>query len=162
MNKVLEYIQAGIDAGAELRCGGKRVTENGLGSGFFVAPTIFSSVTPDMKIFQEEIFGPVLTVTTFRDQAEAIKLANDTVYGLGNGVWTKDIDKAILVSEKLRSGTVYVNTYFETTPQVPFGGYKASGIGRENGRSGLLEFTETKSTFISLGERVKALPNTVD
>lgn len=162
MNKVLEYIQTGIDAGAELRCGGKRVTENGLGNGFFVAPTIFSGVTPEMKIFQEEIFGPVLTVTTFHDQVEAIKLANDTVYGLGNGVWTKDIDKAILVSEKLRSGTVYVNTYFETTPQVPFGGYKASGIGRENGRSGLLEFTETKSTFISLGERVKALPNTVD
>ncbi|QLJ12604.1 aldehyde dehydrogenase family protein [Pseudomonas putida] len=162
MNKVLEYIQSGIEAGAELRCGGKRVTEGGLGGGFFVAPTIFSGVTPEMKIFQEEIFGPVLTVTTFREQSEAVDLANNTVYGLGNGVWTKDIDKAILVSEKLRSGTVYVNTYFETTPQVPFGGYKASGVGRENGRSGLLEFTETKSTFISLGERVKALPNTVD
>jgi len=145
-----------------LLCGGHRITEGELEKGYFVGPTIFGGVTPEMRIFREEIFGPVLTVTTFSDEAEAIALANDTIYGLGNGVWSKNIDKALSIAEKLRSGTVYVNTYFETTPQLPFGGYKASGVGRENGMAGLLEFTETKSTFISLGKREKALPNTAD
>lgn len=161
MNKVLELIESGLMQGAKLEFGGKRITEGTLERGYFVGPTIFSGVTPEMRIFQEEIFGPVLAVTTFNSVEEAIQLANDTAYGLGNGVWTKDIDKAISVSQKLRSGTVYVNTYFETTPQLPFGGFKESGIGRENGMAGLLEFTETKSTFVSLGKRVHALPNTV-
>jgi betaine-aldehyde dehydrogenase len=160
MEQVLSYIQSGIDEGATLLLGGNRVTENGLGKGFYVAPTIFSNVTPNMKIFREEIFGPVLAVTPFDTADEAIALANDTNYGLGNGVWTKDIDKALRVSRELRSGTVYVNTFLETSVQMPFGGFKESGIGRENGLDGLLEFTEVKSTFIKLGRRSHALPHT--
>ena len=160
MESVLSYIKSGIDEGAELVIGGNRITENGLGKGFYVAPTIFSGVTPDMRIFREEIFGPVLAVTPFTTMEEAIALANDTNYGLGNGVWTKDIDKAIQVSRQLRSGTVYVNTFLETAVQMPFGGFKESGIGRENGLDGLLEFTEVKSTFIKLGRRPHALPHT--
>ncbi|TGW06010.1 aldehyde dehydrogenase family protein, partial [Mesorhizobium sp. M2D.F.Ca.ET.145.01.1.1] len=158
MEQVLSYIQSGIDEGATLLLGGSRVTDNGLGRGFYIAPTIFSDVTPDMTIFREEIFGPVLAVTRFNSVDQAIALANDTNYGLGNGVWTKDIDKAIRVSRELRSGTVYVNTFLETAVQLPFGGFKESGIGRENGLDGLLEFTEVKSTFIKLGQRPHALP----
>ncbi|TGU99798.1 aldehyde dehydrogenase family protein [Mesorhizobium sp. M00.F.Ca.ET.151.01.1.1] len=161
MEQVLSYIQSGIDEGATLLLGGSRVTDNGLGRGFYIAPTIFSDVTPDMTIFREEIFGPVLAVTRFNSVDQAIALANDTNYGLGNGVWTKDIDKAIRVSRELRSGTVYVNTFLETAVQLPFGGFKESGIGRENGLDGLLEFTEVKSTFIKLGQRPHALPHTV-
>ncbi|PBB40163.1 sorbosone dehydrogenase [Mesorhizobium sp. WSM3866] len=161
MEQVLSYIESGLEEGATLLLGGKRVTENGLGMGYYVAPTIFSDVTPNMTIFREEIFGPVLAVTRFNTVEEAIALANDTNYGLGNGLWTKDIDKAIRVSRELRSGTVYVNTFLETAVQMPFGGFKESGIGRENGMDGLLEFTEVKSTFIKLGKRPHALPHTV-
>lgn len=160
MEKVLGYIQAGLDEGAKLEIGGKRLTDSTFGKGFYVAPTIFSGVTPNMKIFREEIFGPVLAVTTFKTVDEAIELANDTNYGLGNGLWTKDIDKAIRVSRELKSGTVYVNTFLETSVQMPFGGFKESGIGRENGMDGLLEFTEVKSVFIKLGQRPHALPHT--
>ncbi|MDF0661642.1 MULTISPECIES: aldehyde dehydrogenase family protein [unclassified Rhizobium] len=162
MQKVLSYIQSGVDEGAKLEIGGKRLTDSTFGKGFYVGPTIFSNVTPNMTIFREEIFGPVLAVTTFRTVAEAIELANDTNYGLGNGLWTKDIDKAIQVSRELKSGTVSVNTFLETVVQMPFGGYKESGIGRENGMDGLLEFTEVKSIFIKLGKRPYALPHTVN
>jgi len=161
MNKVLDYIRIGKEEGAKLAIGGERVTANGLDKGYFVGTTIFTNVMPDMRIFREEIFGPVLTVTTFKDVEEAIGLANDTNYGLGNGLWTKDIDKAITVSQRLRSGTVFVNTYLESAPQMPFGGFKESGVGRENGLDGLLEYTEVKSTFIKLGKRTPALPATV-
>ena len=112
-----------------------------------------------MTLFREEIFGPVLSVTSFRTMDEAIALANDTRYGLGNGLWTKDVDKALLVSKKLRSGTVYVNTYLETAVQLPFGGVGQSGLGRENGLEGLLEFMDVKSTFVKLGKRPDALPH---
>lgn len=161
MNKVLDYIQIGIDEGATLAVGGKRITENGMDKGFFVEPTIFVDVTPEMRIFREEIFGPVLTVTTFKTADEAINLANDTEYGLGNGIWTKDIDKAMLLSRRLKSGTVFVNTFLETSVQMPFGGYKKSGIGRENGIDGLLEYTEVKSTFIKFGPRDPILKHTI-
>ncbi|PFH20411.1 aldehyde dehydrogenase family protein [Burkholderia sp. JKS000303] len=161
LNKVLDYIRIGKAEGATLAVGGERVTANGLDKGFFVGTTIFTGVTPEMRIFREEIFGPVLTVTTFKDADEAVRLANDTNYGLGNGLWTKDIDKAITVSQQLRSGTVFVNTYLESAPQMPFGGFKESGVGRENGLDGLLEYTEVKSTFIKLGKRAPALPATV-
>jgi betaine-aldehyde dehydrogenase len=133
----------------------------GRNKGFFVAPTIFAEVNPDATIFREEIFGPILTVTAFGSEEEAIDLANDTHYGLANGFWTKDVDKVHRVSRRLRSGTVYVNTYLETSVQLPFGGYKKSGVGRELGLEGLLEFTETKSTFIKLGGRQPSLPHTI-
>ncbi|WP_322054477.1 aldehyde dehydrogenase family protein [Paraburkholderia bannensis] len=161
MNKVLDYIRIGKEEGAQLAVGGNRVTANGLENGFFVDTTIFTNVTPQMRIFREEIFGPVLTVTTFKTVDEAVALANDTNYGLGNGLWTKDIDKAIAVSQRLRSGTVFVNTYLESAPQMPFGGFKESGVGRENGLDGLLEYTEVKSTFVKLGKRTPVLPTTI-
>lgn len=159
MNKVLGYIETGKREGARLACGGHRITAHGLEQGCFVAPTIFAQVRPEMTLFREEIFGPVLSVTSFRTMDEAIALANDTRYGLGNGLWTKDVDKALLVSKKLRSGTVYVNTYLETAVQLPFGGVGQSGLGRENGMEGLLEFMDVKSTFVKLGKRPDALPH---
>ena len=161
MQKVIEYIKIGIAEGAELVLGGKRVTTDGLAQGFYVEPTIFTNVTPDMRIFREEIFGPVLTVTKFKTTEQAIALANDTNYGLANGMWTKDLDKAVQVSRELKSGMIYVNTFLETAVQLPFGGFKESGVGRENGLDGLLEFTEVKSTFIKLGKRPHSLPHTV-
>lgn len=161
LQKVLDYIEIGKQEGATLACGGNRITEGGLDKGFFVEPTIFTNVTPDMRIFREEIFGPVLTVTTFKTEDEAVALANDTNYGLGNGLWTKDVDKAILITRRLKSGTVFVNTFLETSVQMPFGGFKQSGIGRENGIDGLLEYTEVKSAFIKLGERQPVLPHTL-
>lgn len=161
MQQVLDYIEIGRSEGARLAVGGGRATAGGLDKGFYVEPTIFVNVSPDMRIFREEIFGPVLTVTTFKTVDEAVALANDTVYGLGNGLWTKDVDKAILVARRLRSGTVFVNTFLETSVQMPFGGFKQSGVGRENGLDGLLEYTEVKSTFIKLGARTPLLPHTV-
>jgi betaine-aldehyde dehydrogenase len=161
MRQVLDFIEIGRSEGATVAVGGGRATAGGLDKGFYVEPTVFVNVTPDMRIFREEIFGPVLTVTTFRTVDEAVALANDTVYGLGNGLWTKDVDKAILVARRLRSGTVFVNTFLETAVQMPFGGFKQSGIGRENGLDGLLEYTEVKSTFIKLGERTPLLPHTL-
>ena len=161
LESVLGYIEVGKQEGAKLVCGGVRITANGLDKGFFVGPTIFTEVKPSHRIFREEIFGPVLTVTTFKTLEEAVKLANDTDYGLGNGLWTKDLDKAVKVSQKLQSGTVFVNTYLETSPQLPFGGFKQSGYGRENGVDGLHEFLEVKSTFIKMGARTPVLPNTL-
>ncbi|MFJ3486848.1 aldehyde dehydrogenase family protein [Pseudomonas sp. NPDC090202] len=161
LESVLNYIEIGKQEGARLVCGGERLTGNGLDAGYFVGPTIFTEVKPEHRIFREEIFGPVLAVTTFDTVEQAIQLANDTEYGLGNGLWSKDIDKALRVAQKLQSGTVFVNTYLETAPQLPFGGYKQSGYGRENGVDGLNEFLEIKSTFIKMGPRTPLLPNTI-
>lgn len=161
LHSVLGYIEVGRQEGARLLCGGERLTQGSLGKGYFVGPTIFTEVRPEHRIFREEIFGPVLTVTRFKTVDEAIELANDTLYGLGNGLWTKDLDKALAVSQKLQSGTVYVNTYLESAPQLPFGGFKQSGYGRENGIDGLHEFLEVKATFIKTGPRTPVLPNTL-
>ncbi len=161
MRQVLGFIEKGTQEGADLVVGGSRLESDGLDKGFFVEPTIFTNVRPDMAIYREEIFGPVLSVTTFETADEAIEMANDTLYGLANGLWTKDVDKAMTISRKLRSGTVFVNTYLETSPQMPFGGFKQSGLGRENGVDGLLEYTEVKSTFLKLGVRSAVLGHTV-
>lgn len=151
--KVLGYIESGKQAGARLLTGGNRLTGDEYRNGFFVQPTIFDQVDPSMKIFQEEIFGPVLSVTRFKDINEAISLANSVTYGLGNSVWTKDIDKALTVSRALRSGSVWVNTLLDIVPQLPFGGYKASGFGREMGTISVDEFMEVKSINIHTGKR---------
>lgn len=148
--KVLGYIGTAQKEGATLVTGGGVPKTEGLQNGYFIEPTIFTGVSPDMTIFKEEIFGPVLGVTTFKDASEAIELANLTPYGLANGVWTSSIDTAMAVSSALDSGFVYVNTYLETVPQLPFGGSKSSGLGRENGPEGLAEFMQIKSTFIRL------------
>jgi acyl-CoA reductase-like NAD-dependent aldehyde dehydrogenase len=110
-----------------------------------------------MEVFRKEIFGPVLSVSRFRTTEEAITLANDTEYGLANSLWTKNVDTALTVSRELRSGTVWVNTTIDGSPQLPFGGYKASGYGREMGNAGLEEFTQIKTVLFHLGKRTPLL-----
>lgn len=151
--KVLQYVESGRQEGAVLLTGGKYVDSSENKDQFFVEPTIFDRVHPSMKIFQEEIFGPVLSVTRFKTLEEGIALANQTSYGLSNAVWTKDLDKALVVSRSLQSGQVWVNSMIATGIQLPFGGYKGSGIGRELGINAVEEFTETKAINIHLGKR---------
>ncbi|UYP06904.1 MULTISPECIES: aldehyde dehydrogenase family protein [Priestia] len=150
MKKVLKYIEIGKQEGARLVCGGNRITSSGLEKGFFVEPTVFSSVMSNMKIVQDEIFGPVVVIQTFKDEKEAIKLANDTEYGLAGSVFTNDGAKALRVIKKLRAGITWVNTYHFTFNEAPWGGYKQSGIGRGLGTFGLEEFQEVKQININL------------
>jgi acyl-CoA reductase-like NAD-dependent aldehyde dehydrogenase len=141
--RVRGYIKSGIDEGAKLLCGGAEVPE-GLEKGYYVLPTVFSEVTNDMTIAQEEIFGPVLSIIPYDTEEEAIRIANDTIYGLAGGVWAGDKEHAEAVARKLRTGQVEVNGGV-FNPIAPFGGYKQSGIGRELGRYGLEEFLEVKA-----------------
>ena len=140
---VTEYIQSGIDEGANLISGGLGMPD-GIEKGFYVKPTIFANVTPDMKIWKEEIFGPVLVITTYNTESEALKLANDSIYGLSGGVWSEDPDRAVNFAKKMRTGQVSVNGG-SFNVSAPFGGYKLSGNGRELGTHGLDEFLEIKS-----------------
>jgi acyl-CoA reductase-like NAD-dependent aldehyde dehydrogenase len=153
LGKVLGHIQAGREQGARILTGGVRAEGRDLGDGLYVEPTILDGVTPDMTAFTEEIFGPVLSVSRFSDAAEAVTMANAVEYGLANSVWSKDIDKVLPVAKQLRSGTVWVNTTIDGPPTMPFGGYKASGFGREMGQAGFEEFTELKSVTIRTGKR---------
>ncbi|EYS93933.1 carnitine dehydratase [Cupriavidus sp. SK-4] len=146
--KVLSYIKIAQDEGAELLLGGKPAA---CGEGWFVEPTIFAGVSPGMRIAQEEVFGPVLSILKFRDEAEAIAIANDSCYGLGAGVWTSDIGRAFRMSEKIQAGTVWVNTYRAVSFMSPFGGYKDSGLGRENGIAAIESYLQTKSVWINTG-----------
>lgn len=146
--KVLSYIQIAQDEGAELLLGGKPAS---CGDGWFVEPTIFARVSPKMRIAQEEVFGPVLSILKFRDEAEAIAIANDSCYGLGAGVWTSDIGRAFRMSERIQAGTVWVNTYRAVSFMSPFGGYKDSGLGRENGIAAIESYLQTKSVWINTG-----------
>jgi betaine-aldehyde dehydrogenase len=150
MQRVLGYIARGKAEGARLLTGGERRRVDGLGKGYFLPPTLFDRVSTDMTLFREEIFGPVACIVPFDSLEAAVQLANDTEYGLANGVWTTNIDKALTVMRRLRSGMVYVNTYFESLPQLPLGGMKASGSGHENGPEGLREFLQTRSAFIKI------------
>jgi len=146
MNRVLSYVDKGKGEGARLVAGGSRAP----GKGYFVRPTIFDDVQNGMTIAREEIFGPVLSVLRFRDLDEVVRAANDTPYGLAAAVWTKDIKKAHRAARLLKSGTVWINTYGLYDSAMPFGGYKMSGFGRELGRHGLLEYTQTKSVWVDL------------
>ncbi|WP_240689446.1 aldehyde dehydrogenase family protein [Ammoniphilus sp. YIM 78166] len=150
LNTILEYIQIGKSEGATLACGGNRLTENGLDKGFFVEPTVFIDVTPDMRIVKEEIFGPVAVIQKFKDEEEAIKLANDTIYGLAGGVFTSDGAKAMRVIRKVRAGITWINTYGPTYNEAPWHGFKQSGIGSSLGTFGLDEFQEVKQININL------------
>lgn len=150
MEKVLKYIDTGKEEGARLLFGGNRLTENGLDKGFFVEPTAFVDVKQDMRIVQEEIFGPVVTIQSFRDEQEAIQLANETDYGLAGAVFSGDGAKALRVIKKVRAGITWVNAYHPTYNEAPWGGYKQSGIGRSLGTYGLDEFQEIKQININL------------
>ncbi len=152
MNKILGYVEVGQREGARLVCGGKRITEGGLGEGFFVQPTIFTQVDNNMRIAREEIFGPVLSVIKFKDEEEVIRMANDSEYGLGGGVWTLDINKAVRVARRVRTGRMWINNYHAMPLHTPFGGYKKSGIGRENHKMVLDHFSQVKSIILSLSE----------
>ena len=141
-DRVMGYIQSGMDQGARVIAGGKPATDKG--NGFFVEPTCFFDVTNDMKIAQEEIFGPVLVVIPFEDEDDAVRIANDSEYGLSGGVFSGDFDRAMRVASRIRTGSVMVNGGLCIVGDLPFGGYKASGIGREWGREGIEEFLESK------------------
>ncbi|MEH2126580.1 aldehyde dehydrogenase family protein [Nostoc sp.] len=146
LNKVVSYIESGISEGARLLCGGSQVGNNG----FFIEPTVFADVQDYMKIAQEEIFGPVMSIIKFKDIDEVIQRANATIYGLAAGVWTKDISKAHAIINNVRAGTIWVNCYEIFDAAAPFGGFKQSGIGRELGEYGLQEYTEIKTVTIKL------------
>lgn len=145
---VLGHVERGAEQGAQVVTGGTKLQGPDVVDGQFIAPTILDHVTRGSGAFTDEIFGPVLSVTRFADAAEAISLANHVEYGLSNTVWSKDIDKVLTAAKALRSGTVYVNTTIDGPPQMPFGGYGESGIGREMGQAGFEEFTELKSVNI--------------
>lgn len=145
-NKVMGYIDAGKREGAKLLCGGNRVGQKG----YFIEPTVFDEVTDDMKIAQEEIFGPVMAVMPFRTIDEVVQRANNTTYGLAAAVWTRDIEKAHAIANRVRAGTVWVNCYDVFDAAAPFGGFKQSGIGRELGEYGLANYTEVKTVTIKV------------
>lgn len=150
MNKVLGYIQSGLDQGATLVCGGERYTKGECAKGFFIKPTIFDDCRPEMAIVAEEIFGPVLTVQTFKTEEEAVAMANDTPYGLAGAVCTRDGAKALRVMKEIRAGITWINCCQPTFNEAPWGGYKMSGIGRELGVHGLEEYQEVKQVNIAL------------
>lgn len=152
MQKVLGYIQAAKDAGARLICGGEQATENGLDQGAFVKPTVFADCTDDMPNVTDEIFGPVMSVLKFSEEEEVIQRANDTRYGLAAGVFTKDIGRAHRVINRLQAGICWINTWGASPAEMPVGGYKESGIGRENGIETLKHYTQLKSVMVELGE----------
>jgi betaine-aldehyde dehydrogenase len=146
LDTVEKYVAIGKDEGATLATGGHRLS----GRGFYYEPTIFVDVDNSMRIAQEEIFGPVLVVIPFDTEEDAIRLANDTIYGLAGAVWTKDVARAMRVVKAMRAGITWVNTYHPTYSEAPWGGYKQSGIGRELGSYGLDEYTEVKQINIDL------------
>ncbi|MDQ2711887.1 MAG: aldehyde dehydrogenase family protein [Acidobacteriota bacterium] len=145
-NKVLSYVESGKQEGAKLMCGGERVGDRG----YFVAPTVFADVQDEMKIAQEEIFGPVMSILKFKDMDELVDRANQTIYGLAAAVWTRDIGKAHHVANNVRAGTVWVNCFDVFDAGAPFGGFKQSGIGRELGEYGLQQYSEIKTVTVKL------------
>lgn len=150
LNKVESYIASGKTEGATMLSGGA-LNDPKLKMGNYVKPTIFVDVSPEMKIWREEIFGPVLSVMKFKNEDEAIRIANDTMYGLAAGVWSSNLDRAMRVGSRIRAGTVWINDYHLLTTYAPRGGYKQSGFGRELGEDGLVEYMQTKHYFVNDG-----------
>ena len=150
LETVQGYIRQGVEEGAHLAAGGERLNGDGLGNGYYLPPTIFTDVDAEMTIAREEIFGPVTCVMTFKDAPEALRLANETIYGLTAGVWTRDLSTALQMARGIRAGKVWINTYGMVHVEMPHGGYKQSGIGRELGREGLDAYLQTKTVHMSL------------
>jgi len=157
VKKILDYIEIGKQEGARLVCGGRKAAAPGLEKGGFVEPTIFADVRNDMRIAQEEIFGPVVCIIPFTDEAEVIAMANDSVYGLGGAVWTRDINRALRVAKAVETGRMWVNTYNALPAGTPFGGYKLSGIGRETDKTTMRHYMQTKNIYINLAETPSGL-----
>ncbi|WP_343315168.1 aldehyde dehydrogenase [Brucella sp. BE17] len=149
LEKTLAFIDIGRKDGAELITGGRRIQRDGMAGGYFVEPTVFANANNDMRIAREEIFGPVATIIPFDGEEEAVAIANDTTYGLTAGLWTNDVGRAHRVSSRIRAGMVWVNTYRYIRWTTPYGGFKASGWGRENGIEALDSYLETRTTVIS-------------
>ena len=152
LEKILSYVEIGKKEGARVLTGGVRKTDGDLAKGAFLEPTLLVDVTNDMRVAQEEIFGPVGVVIKFKDEAEVIEMANDSEYGLGGAVWTTNLNKAIRVARAVQTGRMWVNTYNMIDAGAPFGGYKKSGIGRETYKSILNAYTQTKNIYINLSE----------
>ena len=150
LKRVMGYIESGVQDGAKLSAGGKRLMDGDYSKGYFIQPTIFEDVDRRARIFQEEIFGPVLCVVPFRDEDDAMAIANDTRFGLAGDVWSRSLTRIMKVSQGVRTGTVWVNRHLNPGPEVPFGGYKQSGVGRETGMEGLMEFLQTKHISLQL------------
>jgi acyl-CoA reductase-like NAD-dependent aldehyde dehydrogenase len=149
LETIERYVRIGKDEGAGIAAGGRRPADPALGRGFYFEPTLLDRVSPDMRVAQEEIFGPVLAIMTFEDVEEAIRLANRSQYGLVAGIWTRDINKAMAISSAIKSGQVYINTYGAGGGvELPFGGYKKSGYGREKGLESLASYTQVKNVCI--------------
>ncbi|EGG11917.1 uncharacterized protein MELLADRAFT_101708 [Melampsora larici-populina 98AG31] len=149
-NRIMNYIKSGEEDGAKVLIGGKRYGDQG----YFIQPTIFIDVKPDMKIVKEEIFGPVVTISKFKEEEDLIRLANDSIYGLAASVFTKDINRALNTSNQLKAGTIWINCYSKVHAQVPFGGFKQSGIGREMGEYALKNYTSVKAVHVNLSEKL--------
>jgi aldehyde dehydrogenase (NAD+) len=152
--KILDYIDVAKGEGAKAVLGGAKATRPECGDGWFVEPTIFTGVRNSMRIAQEEVFGPVLSVIPFKDEEDAIAIGNDVVYGLAAGVWTQNMRRSLMMAERLQAGTVWVNTYRAVSYLSPFGGYKRSGLGRESGQEMIKEYLQTKSVWISTAAEV--------
>lgn len=150
LKTVMDYVASGKQDGAKLACGGEVLNDSPLDKGNFLPPTVFVDVDPDARISREEIFGPVIVISKAKDEAELVRLANDTNYGLAASIWTTNLKAGHRVASQIQAGTVWLNLHNFVFPSVPYGGYKDSGIGRELGREGLLALTQTKSVMLSL------------
>jgi acyl-CoA reductase-like NAD-dependent aldehyde dehydrogenase len=155
-DKILRLIAEGRASGARLLCGGAALPTS---AGRFIQPTVFAEAGRDMSIVREEIFGPVLSILTFDTFDEALAIGNDTVFGLAGSIWTRDLNKAIKAMRRLKAGRVWINCTITGGPELPIGGFKQSGTGRETGAYGVEEYTEIKSTHIELGERTRWVGN---
>ena len=153
MEKILEYVEIGQNEGATVAVGGKRASGEGVDNGYFIEPTLLTNVSNDMRVAQEEIFGPIGVVITFKDEEDLIRMANDSVYGLGGGIFTQDIGRALRVANGIKTGRIWVNTYNQFPAGAPFGGYKESGIGRETHKMALEAYQQTKNVLINLAQK---------